>query len=173
MATKEALAKIPEKKDLDDWDCEQDGRSSSLTNDQFHRFLCLNLKDEVTTVKNMKTKPEVHGVAWHRNLITTARLLHSPQELTNAIYKSHRAKKFAVVVVAMEMWERDISRFKAATWKIAEEAKTLSLRQLVPAELAFVISSDGNTLKTWEQVWSGSWPTLPKPTLGQTDFGQP
>ena len=47
---------------------------------------------------------------------------------------------------------RDISRFEAATGKIAEETKTFSLRQLVPEELDLLITSNSNTLKTYEQV---------------------
>ena len=53
---------------------------------------------------------------------------------------------------AIEKWERDISRFEAATGKIAEETKTFSLRQLVPDELDLLITSNSNTLKTYEQV---------------------
>ena len=54
--------------------------------------------------------------------------------------------------MAIEKWERDISRFEAATGKIAEETKTFSLRQLVPGELDLLITSNSNTLKTCEQV---------------------
>ena len=70
----------------------------------------------------------------------------------NAIYKPHSVKKCAEVIVAIDKWERDISRFEAATCKIAEEAKTFSLRQLVPEELDLLITSNSNTLKTYEQV---------------------
>ena len=54
--------------------------------------------------------------------------------------------------MAIEKWERDISRFGAATGEIAEGAKTFSLRQLVPEELDLLIISNSNTLKTYEQV---------------------
>ena len=54
--------------------------------------------------------------------------------------------------MAIEKWERDISRFDAATGKIAEETKTFSLRQLVPEELDLLIISNSNTVKTYEQV---------------------
>ena len=54
--------------------------------------------------------------------------------------------------MAIEKWERDISRFDAATGKIAEETKTFSLRHLVPEELDLLIISNSNTLKTYEQV---------------------
>ena len=61
------------------------------------------------------------------------------QALANAICKPHNSvKKCAEVIVAIDKWERDISRFEAATCKIAEEAKILSLRQLVPEEQAYV-----------------------------------
>ena len=56
--------------------------------------------------------------------------------------------------MATEKWDRDISRFEAATGKIAEATKTFSLRQLVPEELDLLITSNSDTLKTWEQVTS-------------------
>ena len=74
------------------------------------------------------------------------------QAVANAIYKPHSVKKCAEVIVASDKWERDISRFEAATCEIAEETKTFSLRQLVPEELDLLISSNSNTLKTHEQV---------------------
>ena len=74
------------------------------------------------------------------------------QALANAMYKPSRAKKYADVAVAIERWERDISRFEAATGEIAEEAKTFSLRQLVPEELDQLITANSNTLKNHEQV---------------------
>ena len=73
------------------------------------------------------------------------------QALANAIYKPHSVKKCAEVIVATDKWERDISRFEASTCKIAEEAKTFSLRQLGPEELA-LLNTSSNTLKTYEQV---------------------
>ena len=54
--------------------------------------------------------------------------------------------------MAIEKWERDISRFEATTGEIDEETKTFSLRQLVPEELDLLITSNSNTLKTYEQV---------------------
>ena len=73
------------------------------------------------------------------------------QALANAIYKPHRVKKCAEVNVAIDKWERDISRFEAATCKIAAEAKTFSLRQLVPEELD-LLNTSSDTVKTYEQV---------------------
>ena len=73
------------------------------------------------------------------------------QAVANAIHKPHNVKKCVEVIVAINKWERDISRFEAATCKIAEEAKTFSLRQLVSEKLDLLITSS-NTLKTQEQV---------------------
>ena len=73
------------------------------------------------------------------------------QALANAIYKPHSVKKSGVIV-AIDKWERDIVRFEAATCKIAAEAKTFSLRQLVPEGRHLLITSNRNTLKTYEQV---------------------
>ena len=151
----EKLTTMPEQKDLDAWEFEQKNRNASLMNDQLYNFLCLNLKDEaLTMVKNMKTKTGVNGVAcwWKFNHDCQALTGQRIQALANAIYKPHRVKKYSEVVVAIEKWERDISRFEAATGKIAEETKTFSLRQLVPEELDLLITSNSNTLKTYEQV---------------------
>ena len=54
--------------------------------------------------------------------------------------------------MAVEKWERDISRFEAAKGKIAEETKTFSLRQLLPGDLDLLLASTSITLKTYEQV---------------------
>ena len=150
----ETLTTMPEQKDLDAWEFEQKNRNAFLMNDQLYIILCLNLKDEaLTMVKNMKTKTGVNGVAcwWKFNHDCKALTGQRIQALANAIYKPHRVKKNSEVVVAIEKWERDISRFEAATGKIAEETKTFSLRQLVPDELDLLITSNSNTLKTYEQ----------------------
>ena len=70
-------------------------------------------------VKNMKTKTGVNGVAcwWKFNHDCQALTGQRIQALANAICKPHRVKKYSEVVVAIEKWERDISRFEAATGK--------------------------------------------------------
>ena len=128
----EKLTTMPEQKDLDAWEFEQKNRNASLMNDQLCNFLCLNLKDEaLTMVKNMKTKTGVNGATcwWKFNHDCQALTGQRIQALVNAIYKLHRFKKYSEVVVTIEKWKRDISRFEAATGKIAEETKTFSLRQ--------------------------------------------
>ena len=54
--------------------------------------------------------------------------------------------------MAIDKWECDISRFEAASGKIAEETKAFSLRQLVPEELDLLITTKSDSLKTCEQV---------------------
>jgi len=151
----EKLPKMPTEEDCDEWEDENEDRNFKLMNEQLYNFLCLNLKDEaLTMVKNMKLKPLVSGVAswWKFQHDCQALTGQRIQALANAIYKPSRAKKYADVAVAIERWERDISRFEAATGKIAEETKTFSLRQLVPEELDQLITSNSNTLKNYEQA---------------------
>ena len=74
------------------------------------------------------------------------------QAVGNAICRPHSVKKCAEVIVAIDKWERDISRFEVATCEIAEETKTFSLRQLVPEELDLQITRNSNTLKNYEQA---------------------
>jgi len=151
----EKLPKMPTEEDCDEWEDENEDRNFKLMNEQLYNFLCLNLKDEaLTMVKNMKLKPLVSGVAswWKFQHDCQALTGQRIQALANAIYKPSRAKKYADVAVAIERWERDISRFEAATGKIAEETKTFSLRQLVPEELDQLITANSNTLKNYEQV---------------------
>jgi len=102
----------------------------------------------------MKLKPRVNGVAswWKFQHDCQALTGQRIQALANAIYKPSRVKKYADVAAAIERWERDISRFEAATGKIAEETKTFSLRQLVPEELDQLITANSNTLKDYDQV---------------------
>ena len=150
----EKLTTMSEQKDLDAYEFEQNW-NASLMNDQLYNFLCLNLKDEaLTMVKNMKTTTGVNGMArwWKFNHDCQALTGQRIQALANVIYKPHRVKTFSEVVVAIEKWDRDVSRFEAATGKIAEETKTFSLRQLVPEELDLLTTSNSNTLKTFEQV---------------------
>jgi hypothetical protein len=151
----EKQSKMPTEEELGEWEDEDEERDSKLMNEQLYNFLCLNLKDEaLTMVKNMKLKPRVSGVAswWKFQHDCQALTGQRIQALANAIYKPSRAKKYGDVVVAIERWERDISRFEAATGKIAEETKTFSLRQLVPEELDQLITANSNTLKNYEQV---------------------
>jgi len=151
----EKLPKMPTEEDCDEWEDENEDRNFKLMNEQLYNFLCLNLKDEaLTMVKNMKLKPLVSGVAswWKFQHDCQALTGQRIQALANAIYKPSRAKKYADVAAAIERWERDISRFEAATGKIAEETKTFSLRQLVPEELGQLITANSNTLKNYEQV---------------------
>ena len=68
--------------------------------------------------------------------------------LTKAICTRHMVKKYAVMVVASGRWERDISSFEAATEEIAEETKTMSLRQLALEEIGMLITSNSNPRDT-------------------------
>ena len=116
----EKLPKMPTEEDCDEWEDENEDRNFKLMNEQLYNFLCLNLKDEaLTMVKNMKLKPLVSGVAswWKFQHDCQALTGQRIQALANAIYKPSRAKKYADVAVAIERWERDISRFEAATGK--------------------------------------------------------